>query len=724
MKRTLLLCFIHGFKLLKRLVAEKVPDDEVRLLIYPKYETKGDLSESTGKFLDWLKEKVVEVRKEKTENPWPPNDRSVGVVLVAHSMGGFVASDALFSILDDHHEQEEKDSNHVIFPLVQGILAFDTPYNGLARSMFVYGAFSQYQKVSNIWNMMSAASAGLVSARSLSTISARQAGSSAVAASSRGSSPGWKVWQNIAVRSGVVGAIAAGGVAAYRNRENLISGFKSLNRNSLKDGAESGYDALGQGLAYINRDNVGQSFAWLSSHLKFIGALMRQKEMVQRLERLSKIEGIGIRNFYTSLGENGYWTGGYFVPERTFSAIPAPEAKSHELFVRTVSTGVEDEVQAHMSMFKPETNENYDKMSEQARDFVVEWFQSDTAIVDVPPPPEQSPASASAAADNATSVDTGEGKIFTGTDSVPDLDIESVHESPLDIVAAAAAIPLPDIQENELSSKQRESYLQSLYRISQRAGSGVTEYASAAGSGITEYASSGLKAGTSIPSYASKGVSSLWSRKSAKTDASGDKGEKDGASAEDEMSESMTIDADDDVRTDDKKGSKEKKESDESDDDNRMDKSSVDNHRKIKAKPTKAATDQKHMNQPDPACPTILSTQKEIHYPTTHLELSSLERRLLRTRLLLLSTSSSSNTSKCSTNSICSSASDVADSICGTSSNVSYAVNSLVQRSSETFGGLSKSTTDGAKKSAVTIASSESLVDSTNESAEKSAVVV
>lgn len=180
---------------------------------------------------------------------------------------------------------------------------------------------------------MSAASAGLISTRSLGTMSAkqaaRQAGSS-LTATTRTASPGWKIWEGIAVKSGVVGAIAAGGVAAYRNRETIISGVKNLNKNSIKDGAEQGYDALGQGLAYINRDSVGQSFAWLSSHLKFVGALMRQKEMVQRLERLSKIEGVGIRNFYTSLGENGYWTGGYFVPERTFSAIPAPGQKSHE----------------------------------------------------------------------------------------------------------------------------------------------------------------------------------------------------------------------------------------------------------------------------------------------------------------------------------------------------------------------------------------------------------
>lgn len=500
-----------------------------------------------------------------------------------------MASDALFSILNDHHDQEDKDANHVIFPLVQGILAFDTPYNGLARSMFVYGAFSQYQKVSNIWNIMSAASAGLISARSLGTMSARQAArqaGSSMRATTRTASPGWKIWEGIAVKSGVVGAIAAGGVAAYRNRETIISGVKNLNKNSIKDGAEQGYDALGQGLAYINRDSVGQSFAWLSSHLKFVGALMRQKEMGQRLERLSKIEGIGIRNFYTSLGENGYWTGGYFVPERTFSAIPAPGQKSNDLFIRSVNGAVEDEVQAHMSMFKPETNSDYDKMSEKARDLVIEWFQIDEKVVDVPPPVSSPETSA---AKDSSSAQTEEAQVFTGTDSLPNLDMDGVDESPLDIVAAAAAVPLPDIQENDLTNKQRESYLQSLYRISQRAGSGVSGYASAAGSGLSDVASTGLKAGVALPSYASKGVSSLWgSRKSKGQDT-------DGSVVEQELTASMTIDADDDVRSEDKKGSmwnfrslfsSEKKKDGEADDhddldDGRMDESKVDNHSKL-----------------------------------------------------------------------------------------------------------------------------------------------
>lgn len=34
-----------------------------------------------------VKGKVMEIRKAKLSNPWPPEDRNVGVILVAHSMG-------------------------------------------------------------------------------------------------------------------------------------------------------------------------------------------------------------------------------------------------------------------------------------------------------------------------------------------------------------------------------------------------------------------------------------------------------------------------------------------------------------------------------------------------------------------------------------------------------------------------------------------------------------
>lgn len=97
-KRILLLCFLHGFKgsdntfgdfpkHLEQTVSQSLPDDLVTSVVYPKYETRGELAHSTATFLEWLKERVMELRKEHLEKPWPPYDRDVGVILVAHSMG-------------------------------------------------------------------------------------------------------------------------------------------------------------------------------------------------------------------------------------------------------------------------------------------------------------------------------------------------------------------------------------------------------------------------------------------------------------------------------------------------------------------------------------------------------------------------------------------------------------------------------------------------------------
>lgn len=38
-----------------------------------------------------LKERVMDIRKANSEKPWPPHDRDVGVILVAHSMGSVLS---------------------------------------------------------------------------------------------------------------------------------------------------------------------------------------------------------------------------------------------------------------------------------------------------------------------------------------------------------------------------------------------------------------------------------------------------------------------------------------------------------------------------------------------------------------------------------------------------------------------------------------------------------
>ena len=88
---------------LKKAVANLLPDDKVESVVYPKYERTGELVQASEAFLGWyvitrealtelansprLKERVMDMRKKKSEKPWPANDRDVGVVLVAHSMG-------------------------------------------------------------------------------------------------------------------------------------------------------------------------------------------------------------------------------------------------------------------------------------------------------------------------------------------------------------------------------------------------------------------------------------------------------------------------------------------------------------------------------------------------------------------------------------------------------------------------------------------------------------
>jgi hypothetical protein len=403
---------------------------------------------------------------------------------------GFVASDALFQILDDRIKHDNGPAP--IFPLIQGILAFDTPYNGLARSMFVYGAFSNYQKVSSVFNVMTALSAAPAG---LSMALKRGATSLPGASSSRSlANPAWKTWQLVAVRTGTVGAIAAGGVAAYVHRRKIVEGVQSvrnLNKQSVMEGYQQGVDRLGQGLAYVNRGNVGRSFAWLSDHFTFVGVLLKQAELSRRLERLAALQGVGVHDFYCSMGENGYWSGGYFVPERTFCAVPLEDQPAHGLFSRHVVKDSEDEVQAHVSMFDPQKNEEYQVMTEEAAGLVIRWFNDESDVVDDPKFAE--PAPSSPAEDAVKATDEGiDGIDVSKVENIPNAtesaDDDVPDESPVDIAAAASLVPLPD-DSNETSPEppiddaEKRTYMRYLMSIAQQAGTGIQQ----AGTGLKDW---------------------------------------------------------------------------------------------------------------------------------------------------------------------------------------------------------------------------------------------
>jgi len=158
------------------------------------------------------------------------------------------------------------------------------------------------------------------------------------------------------------------------NRENISS--INYRENLAKIPNIKYKENLSQGLAYVSRESIGEGFAWMASHLKFVGALMKQTQLTTRLERLSQLEGVGLVNVYTSLGENGYWSGGYFVPKRTFCAIPTGKEQSR-LFIEQPNPKAENEIEAHCSMFKPDKNGRYKDMLERSRGFVLEWVKND-----------------------------------------------------------------------------------------------------------------------------------------------------------------------------------------------------------------------------------------------------------------------------------------------------------------------------------------------------------
>ncbi|POR38539.1 Uncharacterized protein TPAR_01262, partial [Tolypocladium paradoxum] len=166
MKKTLVLCFIHGFKggestfgegyrfteHLRAAVAQKLPKIDVRVLLYPKYDTRGDLGQCVSRFRDWLEEKIIDMEVE-AGTPSPTVDPSVRTVLIGHSMGGIVAAEMVIGLAsekpiyseDGIQKAESPAFNGLMFPYVQGVLAFDTPYLGISPGVVAHGAEGHYQ---------------------------------------------------------------------------------------------------------------------------------------------------------------------------------------------------------------------------------------------------------------------------------------------------------------------------------------------------------------------------------------------------------------------------------------------------------------------------------------------------------------------------------------------------------------------------------------------------
>ncbi|KXH69550.1 hypothetical protein CSAL01_10823 [Colletotrichum salicis] len=377
MKKTLLIVFIHGFKggddtfgdkegftaQLRADLAALLPKINVNVLVYPKYETRGDLGECVSRFRDWLLEKVIDLEV-ANNTPSPTVDPSVRVVLAGHSMGGIVAAETVIGLTsekpiysEDGVEKPELDSssatfNSLMFPYIQGVIAFDTPYLGISPGVVAHGAEGHYNTANAAMTQLSGLGTALWGAKQATSPSpsrnkAPVAALPAPPAANSSQQGGWG-WGKIAMVAGSAAAVAASAGAAYYNREHITQGL-----------------------------------SWATSHLEFVGCLAKGAELQKRVQymvKLNKELDVGFANLYTRLGKAAgskevSVVGTVLGRNRTFCNLPKRD--NGGMWRQAVNDVAAEETQAHMNMFEPKMNPGYDKLKEDAANLIAQWTRNE-----------------------------------------------------------------------------------------------------------------------------------------------------------------------------------------------------------------------------------------------------------------------------------------------------------------------------------------------------------
>jgi len=371
--------------------------------------------------VDRLENKVIDLEV-AAKTPSPTIEPSVRVILVGHSMGGIVAAETLLSIARDQTDHPPTSSTPppgagnntkagaqskskgkanlstpdepkrassappkstksptsnpeegtadpqdgtptTLFPCVQGILAFDTPFLGVHPGVIAHGteahlntasaAFNAYSQASKMFGFGGGSSPKPNASRALP---APQQGGGGVG------------WGNLAMYAGGAAALAAAG-----------------------------------GAAWVGRNQITEGWSWATSHLEFVGCLARGAELAQRLDAIAKLSkrcNIGLVDFYCRLGDQkgqSDYSGKLLGEERTFCVVPkdlnketsdgeSPSKKrkveqknidGKGTWIECVNKKAGDEITAHRSMFSINGHPGYYVMCDTAKGLVVDWLDSD-----------------------------------------------------------------------------------------------------------------------------------------------------------------------------------------------------------------------------------------------------------------------------------------------------------------------------------------------------------
>ncbi|KDQ64254.1 hypothetical protein JAAARDRAFT_118213 [Jaapia argillacea MUCL 33604] len=351
----LLIVFIHGFKgtdssfggfpaRLQHILSETIKNVTVECIVFPAYETKGQLNQAVERFADWLTQLTVE---REVANGAGGGAGKARIVLCGHSMGGLVAADTLVEIVNSRPDKKAP-----VWPNIIACLAYDTPYFGLHPFVFKNSATKAFEYAqaahSVVTDVMGA----------FSYFGAKQTPNSADSAkapvalltgppqSPSSSSTGWAKWAPAAYAVG--GAVMAGAAA---------------------------------GTAYWRREDLGSGYSWASDHMKYVGNLWDDKILKLRVESLVEIErdlGVTFRTYYTYIPPQ---PPAHMTP-RTFIVLPDSSSPYASHFFPTRNTLAEDEVQAHIGMFEASTNDGYYELGLETAMVIREGIMTGRGLVD------------------------------------------------------------------------------------------------------------------------------------------------------------------------------------------------------------------------------------------------------------------------------------------------------------------------------------------------------
>lgn len=315
-----------------------------------------------------LLEKVIDIEVD-AGTASPTVDPGVHTILIGHSMGGIVAAETVIGLTSDKpiysedgvEKLDETPStfNSLMFPYVQGVLAFDTPYLGISPGVVAHGAEGHYTAASAAMTQLSGLGTALWGANKAASPgpAAKGANKAPVAALPAPASPGgtkqqqqqqaqggWGKWGTIAAIAGGAAAVAAGGAAAY-----------------------------------MNRDQITQGLSWATSHLEFVGCLAKGAELQKRVQYMAKLNeelGVGFANLYTRLGKGAgskevSMVGTVLGRDRTFCNLPRRGAAG--VWKEAINDVATEETWAHMNMFESKNNPGYTKLIDDAKTLVVGW---------------------------------------------------------------------------------------------------------------------------------------------------------------------------------------------------------------------------------------------------------------------------------------------------------------------------------------------------------------